>query len=83
MQAADDAPISRAVLRAEQKVIDTIYVFEETATMREARAVGAETVNGLGMLLHQGVQSLRIWTGEDPPVEVMRDALGKAVYEKG
>ena len=82
MKPDDESPVSREVLRPEQKVIDTIYVFEETAIMREARAAGAQAINGLGMLLHQGVQSLRIWTGEDPPVEVMREALRRAVYEK-
>ena len=56
------------------------FISEETPFMREAKSVGAQSVNGLGMLLHQGARSLEIWTGESVPVEVMREALRKAVY---
>jgi len=31
-------------------------------------------VNGLGMLIHQAAHAFRLWTGEDPPVEVMSAA---------
>jgi shikimate dehydrogenase len=48
--------------------------------MREALAAGAGAVNGLGMLLHQGVKSLEIWTGQTPPVDVMRQALEEHIY---
>ena len=36
--------------------------------------------NGLGMLLYQGAKALEIWTGQAPPVAVMRDALEKNIY---
>ena len=40
------------------------------------------TVDGLGMLLHQGARAFRQWTGRKPPVPVMRAALEKALKAK-
>jgi shikimate dehydrogenase len=57
-----------------------VYTQRETATMRVALEAGAGAANGLGMLLHQGVKSLEIWTGQTPPVEVMRRALEQHIY---
>ena len=38
------------------------------------RAAGAATVDGLEILVQQGALSLRIWTGHEPPLDVMRAA---------
>jgi shikimate dehydrogenase len=55
-------------------VCDLVYNPSETLFLTQARAVGAETVGGLGMLVHQGAAAFRIWTGAAAPVEVMRAA---------
>lgn len=68
--------------REGQHLLDMIYVQEVTPVMQTARAAGVQAVNGIGMLLHQGVESLRIWTGQEPPVERMREALLQAVRER-
>ncbi|MCX7827327.1 MAG: shikimate dehydrogenase, partial [Verrucomicrobiae bacterium] len=52
----------------------------ETRLLAAARKAGAQTANGLSMLLHQGAKSFEIWTGKRAPVAVMRRALHKAVY---
>jgi shikimate dehydrogenase len=39
-----------------------------------AAAAGARTVDGLEVLVQQGALSLRIWTGLEPPLDVMRAA---------
>jgi len=49
-----------------QIVYDLIYNPEETALMRHAKAKGCATVGGLGMLVHQGIASFKLWTGIDP-----------------
>ena len=69
--------------REGQAFFDMTYVQRTTPTMRAAREAGASAANGLGMLLHQGVRSLEIWTGRGVPVEVMRAALRRAVYGEG
>lgn len=63
-----------------QRVYDLIYMFPETVLMHAARQAGACVANGLGMLLHQGVLSFLIWTGQEAPVAVMRSVLEEAVY---
>jgi shikimate dehydrogenase len=61
-------------------VYDMIYRPAETPLLKAAKAAGARTVNGLGMLLYQGAKALEIWTGQPPPIEPMRRALEKNVY---
>ncbi len=61
-------------------VYDTIYRPAETELMRVAASAGARVANGLSMLLHQGVKSFEIWTGQTAPVAVMRRALRAVVY---
>ena len=46
----------------------------DPASVKEA-ARGARTVDGLGMLLHQGAAAFEQWTGRSAPVAVMREAL--------
>ena len=43
--------------------------------MRQTRAQGCQAANGLGMLLHQGAQAFKLWTGEDASIKVMQMAL--------
>jgi len=67
------APFDTAELRAGQFVYDTVYPVE-TPLLREARARGLRATGGLGMLVHQGALSFSLWTGVEPPLEVMRAA---------
>ncbi len=64
-----------------QLVADLIYAPATTQLLASARARGAGTCNGLGMLVHQAARQVTIWTGRDAPVEVMSAAalleLGK------
>lgn len=53
-------------------VSDVIYNPEETKLMRMARECGCPTFNGLYMLLYQGAESFKIWTGQDMPVELIK-----------
>jgi shikimate dehydrogenase len=57
-----------------QVVVDLVYGPNETALARTARERGATVVDGLEVLVRQGAASFRIWTGVDPPIDVMRDA---------
>jgi shikimate dehydrogenase len=55
-------------------VCDLVYNPQETLFLTQGRAVGAETVDGLGMLVHQGAAAFEMWTGRSAPVETMRKA---------
>jgi shikimate dehydrogenase len=55
-------------------VTDLIYAPATTPLVATARARGASTCNGLGMLIHQAARQVNIWTGRDAPVEAMSAA---------
>jgi len=56
-------------------VMDIVYAPLETRLLREAKNAGCQVINGLSMLLYQGVAQFEVWTGQAAPVEVMRAAL--------
>ena len=71
---------SRFSLSRAGAVYDMIYRPAETPLLKAARAEGCRAANGLGMLLHQGAAALELWSGGNPPIEVMREALRRNVY---
>jgi shikimate dehydrogenase len=79
----DGLPIDLTWLKSKRpkRVYDMIYRPKETALLRAARELGCRTANGLGMLLYQGVEALKLWSGLQPPVNIMRTALEKNVRQ--
>lgn len=72
----DDEPIARASDMHEDLVVfDAVYNPNETVLIKEAIKAGAKPVYGIKMLLYQGAESFRIWTGVDAPIDVMEKAL--------
>lgn len=55
-------------------LVDLVYGATETRLVAEARARSATAIDGLEVLVRQGAESLRIWTGREPPLDVMRAA---------
>lgn len=62
-------------LTADMIVADVIPNPPETPLLKAARVQGCRTVDGLAMLVGQGVIGLKFWTGIDADPEVMRQAL--------
>lgn len=58
-----------------QVVVDLAYGSGETDLVRAARRRGADVIDGLEVLVRQGAESFRIWTGLAPPLEAMRRAV--------
>ncbi len=56
-------------------VYDLVYNPAETRFMRQAKAAGCRVSNGLGMLVRQGAQAFTLWTGREPNLEVMLQAI--------
>lgn len=69
-----DSVVDSAALRPDLAVADIVYHPLETALLRAARALGAPTIDGLGMLVHQAVLQQQLWTGRPPDPVVMRTA---------
>ncbi|MCI8863191.1 MAG: shikimate dehydrogenase [Lachnospiraceae bacterium] len=62
-----------SMLRRDLAVGDVIYNPRETALLHMAKEQGCMVFNGLYMLLHQGAMAFRLWTGQDMPVEEIRE----------
>lgn len=60
-------------------VFDAVYNPNETVLIKEAIKAGAKPVYGIKMLLYQGAESFKIWTAQEPPVDVMEDALRRTL----
>lgn len=74
MRPHEDASVisSPGLLRRDLVVSDFIYEPSRTKLLRIAEEAGCRTLNGSGMLLYQGAEAFRIWTGMDMPVEYVR-----------
>ncbi len=56
-------------------VFDIVYNPMNTRLLREAKKAGAKAIDGVMMLVYQGAEAFRIWTGRTPPVDVMEKAV--------
>jgi len=63
-------------------VMDLVYNPLETALLKEAQAAGCGVITGLPMLVFQGAEQIRIWTGMEPPVERMNKAAEKELLRR-
>ena len=61
------------MLRPDLFVFDVIYNPKETRLLREAKAAGCKTSNGMYMLLYQGAASFELWTGQEMPVDIIKE----------
>ncbi|MFD1671771.1 shikimate dehydrogenase [Agrilactobacillus yilanensis] len=62
--------------RKDMIVYDTVYAPRTTKLMKVAETAGVKHVfNGLGMMLEQGAEAFKLWTGEDMPTDYIRDLL--------
>ena len=68
-------PLQLDSLHSNVIVADVIFNPPQTSLIREAAARNCTTLDGLGMLVNQGMIGFKIWTGVDPDAEVMREAL--------
>lgn len=71
----DELPIDKEVLRSDLPVYDAIYHPQETKLLKAAAAKGTLTINGLGMLLHQGAAAFKLWTNQEMPVDYVKEHL--------
>lgn len=72
---SDLSPLAGRLLNPEMIVMDVVYTPLNTRLLADARATGCRTVDGLSMFIHQGAAQFKIWTGKDPDLEIMRNAL--------
>ena len=61
------------------KVADIIYQPATTKLLQMAKNAGCKVMNGELMLLYQGAESFKIWTGKDMPIDKVKKVLGIGV----
>ncbi len=67
--------IDVSTINSEMIIADVIPNPPETQLIKQARELGCTVLDGLGMLVNQGVIGFQLWTGIDPDPAIMRKAL--------
>ena len=75
----DKSPLSQEHIPMGALVYDLVYNPQKTPLIEVAMGIGAQVISGLPMLIYQGAEAFRLWTGIDPPTEVMLQAAKNAL----
>lgn len=78
----DEALVTAELMHEGMVVYDLVYNPVRTVLLREAEKASAVPVSGLKMLVYQGAESFRIWTGRKAPVDVMEEAVLEGLWRK-
>lgn len=90
LRPGDALPVDPSAMHKRLMVFDVVYPVRPslqgaggraptTALVRQARRRGACAIDGLAMLLYQGAESFRLWWQREPPLDVMRRAVERAI----
>jgi shikimate dehydrogenase len=80
LYAPDDRPsVDVSSLRNAGLVADVVFNPVDTRLLLDSAALGCATLDGLGMLVHQGAAAIERWAGVSPDRGVMREALSAAL----
>ncbi len=71
----DATPVPREFLRPDMAVFDTVYNPVETELLKQAKEVGAKTIDGVSMFVNQAAAQFRLFTGESANVALMREVV--------
>ena len=77
----DETPVDKSLLKPKHLCYDATYNPFRTRFLREAEEMGCRILNGLGMFIYQGAFQIKLWTGREAPIDVMRDSLKDLVPE--
>lgn len=77
----DQSPVKPSALKGYQYVMDVIYNPLKTRLLKDAGKQGCEIISGLDMFVHQGAWQLKLWTGKEPPRELMKKAVREKLTE--
>jgi shikimate dehydrogenase len=78
----ETSPLPSGALAGSEVAYDIVYVPEKTRFLRDAEAQGLRAVGGLGMLVHQGRASFKLWTGIEPEAELFYSAARAQLARK-
>ncbi|BAL00742.1 shikimate dehydrogenase [Oscillibacter valericigenes Sjm18-20] len=70
-----ESPMKKDRFQPHQLCYDAVYDPEKTRFLQDAEAARCRILNGLGMVIYQGLEQIKIWTGVDAPAQIMFDAV--------
>jgi shikimate dehydrogenase len=82
MKDGDPRIVDGSLLRKDQTVFDVVYN-RETELLKDAALAGCRRLDGVMMLVYQGAEAFRIWTGRKAPAKVMEQAVREALAGRG
>jgi len=72
-------PLSEEYIPNQCLIYDMVYNPLETVLLKKAKSKGCQVINGLDMLIYQGADAFKLWTGIEPPIDLIYDFLKKHV----
>ncbi|HXG11045.1 MAG TPA: shikimate dehydrogenase, partial [Gemmataceae bacterium] len=75
----DECPVHFSYLKPGLVVMDTVYTPENTLLVKEARKRGCHVLTGVDMFVRQAALQFHLFTGLEPPFDVMRSVIKQAL----
>ncbi|HUY89658.1 MAG TPA: shikimate dehydrogenase [Pirellulales bacterium] len=75
----DETPYDKHYLKPSMLVFDTVYNPESTLLIKDARARSCTVITGVDMFIRQAALQFKLFTDQEPPAELMRDVLKRAI----
>lgn len=72
------SPVAAEAIPRNCVVLDAVYEPAQTRLLLDATKRGARTIGGKWMLVHQAAEQLKIWSGQEAPIDVMAQAFDDA-----
>ena len=71
----DETPLQKKFIKKDMVVFDTVYNPAETLLLKQAKEIGAKTIDGLSMFAKQALAQFKLFTGQDADWELMRKTI--------
>jgi 3-dehydroquinate dehydratase/shikimate dehydrogenase len=75
----DECPVHASILKQGMVVFETVYTPETTLLVKEARGRGCTVITGVDLFVRQAALQFRLFTGREPPIELMRKIVKRAL----
>jgi len=76
---SDESLIKSKWLTSRICIFDIVYSPNGTKLIQNAKRIGAKVIDGIDLLVYQGAMAFKIWTGREPPINVMKEAIKKEI----
>jgi 3-dehydroquinate dehydratase/shikimate dehydrogenase len=75
----DETPFDKHHLKPSMLVLDAVYNPEQTLLVKDARKQSCQVITGVELFVRQVCLQFRLFTGQEPPAELMRQVLKRAI----